>query len=47
MAEHPETSHLTIDSTWQQEQLKREHEVEITEGVCGPDGCPLPGTAGP
>ncbi len=46
MAEHPEKFHPTIDFAWQQEQLKREREAEIAEGICGPDGCPVPGTAG-
>ena len=43
MAEHPERFHPTIDFAWQQEQLRREREAEIAEGVCGLDGCPLPG----
>ena len=45
MAEHPEKFHPMIDFAWQQEQLRREREAEIAEGVCGPDGCPLPGAA--
>ncbi len=46
MAEHPDKFHPTIDFAWQQEQLAREREAEIAEGICGPDGCPLPGAAG-
>jgi len=41
-AEHPEKFFPTIDFAWQQEQLARERADEIAEGVCGPDGCPLP-----
>ena len=41
-AEHPEKFFPTIDFAWQQEQLAAEREREIAEGVCGPDGCPLP-----
>lgn len=42
-AEHPEKFHPTIDWDWQKVQLKQEREDEIAQGVCGPDGCPLPG----
>jgi hypothetical protein len=41
-AEHPEKFFPTIDFPWQGEQLRSEREREIAEGVCGPDGCPLP-----
>jgi hypothetical protein len=41
-AEHPEKFFPTIDFAWQQEQLAAEREREIAEGLCGPDGCPLP-----
>jgi hypothetical protein len=41
-AEHPEKFFPTIDFAWQQEQLAAEREREIAEGMCGPDGCPLP-----
>ncbi len=40
--EHPEKFHPTIDWDWQKEQLRAEREREIAEGVCGPDGCPVP-----
>ena len=42
VAEHPEKFFPTIDFAWQQEQLTAEREQEIADGVCGPDGCPLP-----
>ena len=42
VAEHPEKFFPTIDLAWQQEQLAAEREREVAEGVCGPDGCPLP-----
>ena len=42
-AEHPEKFHPTIDFGWQQEQLRRERAQEVSDGICGPDGCPLPG----
>jgi hypothetical protein len=42
MALHPERFHPTIDREWQREQLRAERQAEIAEGVCGPDGCPLP-----
>jgi hypothetical protein len=45
VAEHPEKFFPTIDFAWQQEQLAAEREREIVEGVCGPDGCPLPRAA--
>lgn len=41
-AEHPERFHPTIDVAWQQVQLRAEREQEIADGVCGPDGCPVP-----
>ncbi len=41
-AEHPEKFHPTIDWEWQRAQLKVEREQEIADGICGPDGCPLP-----
>ena len=44
--EHPEKFFPTIDFAWQQEQLAQEREQEIAEGVCGPDGCPLPRAPG-
>ncbi len=43
VAEHPEKFFPTIDFAWQQEQLAAEREREIADGICGPDGCPLPG----
>jgi len=46
MAEHPERFHPTIDVAWQKEQLERERAEEIAEGLCGPDGCPLPTARG-
>ena len=42
VAEHPEKFFPTIDFAWQQEQLAAEREREIADGVCGPDGCPMP-----
>jgi len=42
MAAYPERFHPTIAFAWQQGQLAREREAEITAGICGPDGCPLP-----
>lgn len=42
-AEHPEKFYPTIDFAWQKVQLEAEREQEIAEGVCGPDGCPIPG----
>jgi len=41
-AEHPGRFHPTIDHDWQRARLKDEREQEIAEGICGPDGCPLP-----
>ncbi len=41
-AEHPERFHPAIDWDWQKTQLKAEREREIAEGICGPDGCPVP-----
>ena len=46
MAEHPERFHPTIDVAWQKQQLERERAEEIAEGICGPDGCPLPRAGG-
>lgn len=42
MAEYPEKFHPTIDFDWQKGQLAREREAEMAQGICGPDGCPLP-----
>jgi hypothetical protein len=44
VAEHPEKFFPAIDFAWQQEHLAAEREREIAEGVCDPDGCPLPWT---
>jgi tetratricopeptide (TPR) repeat protein len=41
-AEHPEKFHPVIDWDWQRRQLREEREREIAEGICGPDGCPIP-----
>ena len=41
-AEHPEKFHPTIDFDWQREQLRKEREEEIAQGICGPDGCSVP-----
>jgi hypothetical protein len=41
-AEHPEKFHPTIDFGWQQDRLRGERAAEVAEGICGPDGCPLP-----
>lgn len=41
-AEYPERFHPVIDWDWQAEQLREETEREIAEGLCGPDGCPIP-----
>jgi hypothetical protein len=46
MAEHPERFHPTIDFEWQKGQLERERSEEIAQGICGPDGCPLPIASG-
>ena len=43
MAQHPERFHPTIDYQWQQVQLELERAAETAAGICGPDGCPLPG----
>jgi peroxiredoxin len=43
-AEHPGKFFPKIDFAWQQEQLAAERGQEIADGVCGPDGCPLPQT---
>jgi hypothetical protein len=45
VADHPEKFFPTIDFAWQQEQLAAEREREIAEGMCGPDGCPIPWVA--
>lgn len=42
MAEYPDKFHPTIDFDWQKGQLARERAAEIAQGICGPDGCPLP-----
>jgi len=42
MAEHPEKFHPTIDFDWQKAKVARERKEEIAQGICGPDGCPLP-----
>lgn len=42
VAEHPEKFFPTIDLAWQQEQLATERVQELADGICGPDGCPLP-----
>lgn len=42
MAMYPEKFHPTIDFDWQKGQLAQEREAEIAQGICGPDGCPLP-----
>ena len=41
-AECPEKFFPEIDFAWQQRQLAAERAREIAEGMCGPDGCPLP-----
>lgn len=45
-AVYPERFFPTIDWAWQKEQLASERADEIADGVCGPDGCPLPATRG-
>ncbi len=45
MARYPEKFHPTIDFAWQQGQLQRERDEEVAAGICGPDGCPIPGAA--
>jgi len=42
MATYPEKFHPTIDFDWQRGQLALEREAEIAQGICGPDGCPIP-----
>ena len=44
-AEYPEKFFPTIDFAWQQKQLAAEREREMAEGICGPDGYPLPWTS--
>jgi hypothetical protein len=39
---YPEKFSPTIDTEWQQEQLKKEKEEE--QANCGPEGCVIPGT---
>lgn len=41
-AEFPEKFHPVIDMEWQKGQLQRERAEEVAQGICGPDGCPLP-----
>ncbi len=41
-ARYPERFHPMIDGTWQKEQLEQERREEMAEGICGPDGCPVP-----
>ncbi len=43
--EYPEMFHPAIDWNWQREQLRDETAREIAQGVCGPDGCPIPQVA--
>lgn len=43
---YPEKFFPTIDFDWQKGQLAREREDEVSEGVCGPDGCRVPTRAG-
>lgn len=43
VARYPEKFHPTIDWDWQKVQLEKEKQEEVASGVCGPDGCPLPG----
>ena len=45
-AEHPEKFFPAIDVAWQQERRRTERAREVAEGVCGPDGCPVPWAAG-
>lgn len=40
--EQPRRFHPAIDWDWQKTQLRAEREREIAEGICGPDGCPVP-----
>ncbi len=46
LARYPERFHPTIDFAWQTGQLRREREEELAAGICGPDGCPIPGATG-
>ena len=46
MVQYPERFHPTIDFAWQEGQLARERAEELAAGVCGPDGCPVPGIVG-
>jgi hypothetical protein len=41
--EHPEKFHPVIDWDWQRDQLRDETAREVAAGLCGPDGCPIPG----
>lgn len=43
--EHPERFYPTIDVAWQGPQLAAERAREIADGICDPDGCPIPATA--
>lgn len=43
-AEFPEKFHPIIDWAWQKEQLQQERADEVAQGICGPDGCPIPPT---
>ncbi len=45
-AEHPEKFHPTIDFDWQKGRLQEERAAEVAQGICGPDGCPVPRPAG-
>lgn len=42
MCRHPERFHPEIDFEWQKRQLERERSEEVAQGICGPEGCPLP-----
>jgi tetratricopeptide (TPR) repeat protein len=46
MARYPERFHPTIDFDWQKSQLEHERSKEVAQGICGPDGCPLPRARG-
>ncbi|WP_280771859.1 tetratricopeptide repeat protein [Salipaludibacillus daqingensis] len=39
---YPEKFEPTIDIDWQNQQLKKEKEVEMND--CGPEGCKIPGS---
>ena len=41
-AQHPERFHPIIDYDWQKVQLQQERDDEVAQGICGPDGCPVP-----